>query len=253
MKRIQLASMLAAALALGIVLSWNTHTAAQSSGFDAGQVGEIETIVRDYLLTNPEILREVMSALKEKETAERAAKTASAIKKYNDEILSSPANMVLGNPDGDITLVEFFDYNCGYCKRAMPDLTALLETDKNLRVVLKEFPILTEGSVESAKASIAAANQDRYLEFHAELLGFHGTNDSASAMQVAEVLGLDLEQFESDMAAPETLKILSETKTLATNIGIEVTPAYIIGTTLVPGAIGLEGLRQVIAETRATN
>jgi protein-disulfide isomerase len=242
---------LAAAIAIAGVCGWQTRALAQTSGFDEAQVGAIEQIMRDYLMENPEILREVLAALEEKESRERAAKVALAIVEHKQALLEAPGTMVLGNPDGDVTLVEFFDYNCGYCRRAMPDLMALLETDKNLRVVLKEFPILSEDSVHAARASVAAARQGKYLDFHSRMLASKGTSDEAQALRVAADLGLDLERLRADMAAPETQKLIADNQTLASNIGIEGTPAYIIGTTLVPGAIGLEGLRQVIEEARS--
>jgi len=253
MTRVFLNAFLVAAVMLGGILAWNARATGQPAGFDARQTGEIERIVREYLLANPEIVRDVLTALEEKEQQEREAQVAGAIEEYRNEILSAPPGMVLGNPDGDVTLVEFFDYNCGYCKRAMPDLQTLLETDQNLRVVLKEFPILSDGSVEAAKGSVAAANQGRYRDFHFTMLGGRGVNDGARALQVAEELGLDMGRFRADMKSAETEELIAGTQALASDIGIQGTPAYIIGSTLVPGAIGVEGLREAIAETRATN
>jgi protein-disulfide isomerase len=253
MTRVFLNAFLVAAVALGGILAWNARATGQPAGFDARQVGDIERIVREYLLANPEILREVLTALEEKEQQEREDQVAGAIEDYRNDILSAPASMVLGNPEGDVTLVEFFDYNCGYCKRAVDDLAMLLETDPNLRVVLKEFPILSEGSVEAAKGSVAAANQGRYRDFHFGMLRGRGVNDGARALQLAEELGLDMERFRADMKSAQTEELITGTQTLASEIGIQGTPAYIVGSTLVPGAIGVEGLREVIAETRATN
>ena len=161
----------------GICLS-----AALASGpahaFDAAETGEIETIIRDYLIRNPDVLVEALDALEAKRADEARAAQDAALASAGAELTASPAGTVLGNPEGDVTLVEFFDYNCGYCKRAMADMLDLMKTDPKLKVVLKEFPVLGPGSVEAAQVAVAARMQDpggkKYLDFHQKLLGGRG-------------------------------------------------------------------------------
>src|SRR6202040_357729 len=154
------------------------------------QRGDIEVIVKNYLIAHPEVLEEAMTELSKRQTAAEAAKHEAGVSKNADAIFNSPRNVTLGNKDGDVTFVEFFDYNCGYCKRAMADMLDLLKTDPKLKVVLKEFPVLSEGSVEAAKVAVAARMQDptgkKYLDFHQKLLGGPGQADKAHPMAPAK-------------------------------------------------------------------
>src|SRR6202043_1018035 len=149
--------------------------AAQAQSFTDTQRGDIEAIVKNYLIGHPEVLEEAMNELSKRQAAVEAAKHEASVAKNADEIFNSPRGVVLGNKDGDVTFVEFFDYNCGYCKRAMTDMLDLLKNDPKLKVVLKEFPVLSEGSVEAAKVAVAVRMQDptgkKYLDFHQKLLG----------------------------------------------------------------------------------
>ena len=164
----------------------------------------------------------------------------------------SDHQMVLGNPEGAVTMVEFFDYNCGYCKRALTDMTALLAANPDLRVVLKEFPILSEGSAEAARISVAVKDiaPDRYLDFHQALLSSPGAADAAKALEVAGDLGLDAEALKEAAAAESVEQNLQEVHELAGLLGISGTPSYVIGTELVPGAIGYDGLQSKVAAAR---
>jgi protein-disulfide isomerase len=253
MKRYFIAFCLSATIAIIGLTSWQSICFAQTKSFDTSQIGEIKEIVRNYLLQNPGIIREVLTALEKSDQEDRVATIATAISDNRKELHATADGMMLGNPDGDVTMVEFFDYNCGYCKRATPDLLALLETDGKLRVILKEFPILSQDSVIAARASIAAAKQGRYLDFHTRLMSAKGVANEARTIQIAEQLGLDIELMRKDMRNQETKQIIAQSKELASKIGISGTPAYIVGETLIPGAIGIDSLRQVIAQVRAAN
>lgn len=224
-----------------------------ASRFSDGEVEEIERIVRDYLLRNPSVMRDVLTALEAEEEARKKERLVSTIASNREELLNSSMDAVLGNPEGDVTLVEFFDYNCGFCKRALSDLDELLRSDPQLRVALKEFPILTRGSVEAARVSMAAARQPKFWDFHRALLGSKGAANSQKALRVAAEAGLDMDRLRKDMSDPSIDQAIVSTQKLASQLGVEGTPAYIVGTTLVPGAVGVEGLREAIEEARGAN
>ncbi len=157
---------------------------------------------------------------------------------------------MLGNPQGDVTLVEFFDYNCGYCKRAMTDMLDLMKTDPKLKVVLKEFPVLGEGSTQAAQVAVAVRMQDKtgkkYLEFHQKLLGGRGPADKARALAVAKEVGLDMARLEKDMASDEVKNTLAESFKIAEALGLNGTPSYVIGNEVVVGAVGLPTLKEKV-------
>ena len=171
---------------------------ASAQSFNDAQRGEIEKIVRDYLLTHPEVLEEAMAELTKRQAAAEAEKHEAGVASNAEAIFNSPRDVTLGNKDGDVTFVEFFDYNCGYCKRAMADMLELMKTDPKLKVVLKEFPVLGPGSVEAAQVAVAVRMQDptgkKYLDFHQKLLGGRGQADKARAMAAAKEAGLDMAQ-----------------------------------------------------------
>jgi protein-disulfide isomerase len=222
--------------------------------FSATQRGDIEHIIREYLVSHPEVLQEAMAEL-EKRTAEaETAKHQAAVKTNAQEIFNSSRQVVLGNPKGDVTMVEFFDYNCGYCKHAMNDMLTLLKTDPNLRVVLKEFPVLGPGSVDAAKVAAAARLQDKsgkkYLEFHTKLLGGRGQADKAHALAVAKDVGFDVAKIEKDMGGDEVRAQIEESFKLADALGLNGTPSYVVGKDVVVGAVGLDALKQKINSSR---
>jgi len=218
------------------------------------QRGDIETIVRNYLVTHPEVLEEAMNELSKRQAAAEQAKHEASIAQNADAIFNSPRGVVLGNKDGDVTFVEFFDYNCGYCKRAMADMLDLLKNDPKLKVVLKEFPVLSEGSVEAAKVAVAVRMQDptgkKYLDFHQKLLGGRGPADKARAIAAAKDAGLDTARIEKDIASPEVRATIEENFKLAEEMGMNGTPSYVIGKQIVIGAVGLEGLKEKVGIAR---
>ena len=242
------ALLLAATLVPGAVIP------ASAQSFTPAQRGEIEAIVKDYLLKNPEILREVASALEKQQAEADASKGREGIKKHASVLFSSPRQVVLGNPRGDVTMVEFFDYNCGYCKRALADMQELIKGDPKLRVVLKEFPVLGEGSVQAAQVAAAAAMQDKtgkkYLEFHRKLLTSRGQIGKAQALAAAKEAGFDVARIERDIAGAEVRKTLEESFMLAEALGLNGTPSYVIGSNVVIGAVGLAKLKENINQAR---
>src|SRR5690606_10376913 len=175
-----------------------------------------------------------------------------AVRDNADRLFRSELDHVAGNPDGSITMVEFFDYNCGFCKRSVSDVVSLIDTDPDLRVVLKEFPILGPNSVFASRAAIAARKQGKYWEFHLAMMRARGTNDPAQVMRIAEEVGLDTDQLEADMNAPEVDQTIEQSFALANAMGIQGTPAFIIDDHLIAGALGLDALRTQIEDVRAS-
>ncbi len=216
------------------------------------QKREIERIVRDYILTNPEVIEKALMALEEKRREEERAAQAKAVTELRDQIVNSQHQAVVGNPKGAVTVVEFFDYNCGYCKRALGDMLALADSNPDLRIVMKEFPILSEGSVEAARISVAVKDiaPKSYLDFHSELLTRPGPADRAKAVQVARDLGLDVAALEKAAQERSVQENLVEVQQLARALGISGTPTYVVGEELVFGAVGFDELQQKIAAER---
>lgn len=211
----------------------------------------INPLIEDYLLKNPRILQRVSSALEAELTTERMAETKAAIAELRPALFESPGQIVLGNPQGDVTLVEMFDYNCGYCRQSLPDIAALLDEDKNLKIVLKEFPILSQDSIEAARIAVqvADANVD-YWSFHQALFTSRGQVDKATALKAAGDLGLNPITLEMGMATPKVDAVLQESYKIADRLKITGTPTFIIGDEIIPGAIGLDALKQRIANMR---
>jgi protein-disulfide isomerase len=215
---------------------------------------EIEKIVREYLVNHPEVLQEAIAALEKKQAAEEAEKHEAAVKDNAEAIFNSPRQVTVGNPQGDVTFVEFFDYNCGYCKRAMADMFDLMKNDSKLKVVLKEFPVLGPGSVDAARVAVAVRMQDKtgkkYLDFHQRLLGGRGQADKARALAAAKEAGLDVARIEKDMTSDEVKQSLEESLKLAEKLGLNGTPSYVIGNDVVIGAVGLATLKEKVNTAR---
>jgi protein-disulfide isomerase len=224
---------------------------AQAEPFSADQHQQIEGIVKDYLMAHPEVMQDAMAELEKRQQDAEAEKHRVAVHDNNATLLSSPHQVVLGNPQGKVTMVEFFDYNCGYCKRALPDMVELLKTNPNLKFILKEFPVLGEGSVEAARVAVAVRMQDasgkKYLEFHQKLLGGRGPADKAHALAAAKDLGFDMARIEKDMNSDEAKKTIDENLKLADAIGVSGTPTYVVGNEVVVGAVGLDTLKEKLA------
>src|SRR3954465_4601578 len=228
--------------------------AASAQSFSDSQRGEIESMVRNYLIAHPEVLEEAMAELSKRQAAAETEKHEASIAENAKAIFNSPRGVVLGNKDGDVTFVEFFDYNCGYCKRAMADMLDLMKTDPKLKVVLKEFPVLSPGSVEAAQVAVAMRMQDpsgkKYLDFHQKLLGGRGAADKARALQAAKEAGLDTARIEKDIGSAEVRSTIEENFKLAEAMGMNGTPSYVIGKQIVVGAVGVDSLKEKIAVAR---
>jgi protein-disulfide isomerase len=235
--------------AVATAMAKASQEVASKSSFTAEQQAEIGALVKAYLLNNPDVMVEVQTALEARQEKEQNAKMQVAIKENAKELYQSAAAPIAGNPKGDVTVVEFFDYNCGYCKKALPDLAGLIEKDKDVKVVLKEFPILSKGSEEAARVALAAKMQGKYWEFHRAMLDSQGQANEASALKVAEKAGLDVARLKKDITSAEVKKEIDDTRKLAQRMGIQGTPHFLVGDRVIPGAP--EGLTELLLQTVA--
>ena len=249
--RLSLLRSAGAALLLGLVALG--PAGAQTQPFNEQQKQAIGQVVREYLLKNPELLQEVMAELEKRQgEAQKVAQTG-AIRESRDALINSPQAIVAGNPAGDITMVEFFDYNCTYCKRALADLQGLVKADPKLKVVLKDFPILGPDSVEASQVSLAVKNQlqgQKLFDYHVRVMESRGRVNGERALAVAKEMGVDMARLQKDMEAPEVRAAMQTNVELGDKLGLTGTPAFIIGDEVISGAVGVEPLKQVIASVR---
>jgi protein-disulfide isomerase len=245
----------AVALGLGAVRASRGNTDGNDvlTDFLARHPEEMRRFVKDYLAKNPQVLQEGLVELLKPRQAP-AAGTAAAIRNNTAALLNSEKRVALGNPNGDVTVVEFVDYNCGFCKRALADILALMETDPRLKVVLVEHPVLGATSVEAARISIAlqmqSPNPARYIEFHRALLAGPGPANKARALALAAELGFDRARLEALSAGPEVDRALEESRRLARALELRGTPSYVVGESVLFGAVGVGALRARIAAAR---
>lgn len=236
-----------------IALTAAALSVAPALALDAQEKEEIGAFIREYLVENPEVLLEAQQAYEAKQQAALAAQASETIARQSEAIFNTPTDMVLGNPDGDVTIVEFFDYNCGYCKRAHADMQALIESDPNLRFVLKEWPVLGPDSLAAHQVSMAFRKiaPEQYGTFQDALMTAEGGADEASAVAIALSLGVDEAELRAAMADPAINAEISDVYVLADALGISGTPSYIVGDEAVYGAHGAEVLSEKIANVRA--
>jgi len=210
----------------------------------------IEAIIHDYLMQNPDVLIEALRAAEDKANLDADVKAAQVLRDRRREVFDDPATPVGGNPQGDVTIVEFFDYRCPYCKQVQPSLQTLLDQDRKLRFIYKEMPVLGAPSVVAAHAALAARLQGKYEAFHTAMMATKGQITNDVVYQVAASVGLDVDRLKRDMAAPEIDQAVKANLALATALDIHGTPGFIIGDHIVPGAIDLDALKNLIAEVR---
>ncbi|GJD36815.1 DsbA family protein [Methylobacterium aerolatum] len=242
---------LAFALGLGVATPVLAQNAA--APFTDAQRSAIEGIIKDYLIKNPEVLQDALAEAEKRQVETQRLAQAAALKEARDLLTKGTHDVVAGNPAGDVTLIEFFDYNCGYCRKALSDVQALIKSDPKLRVVIKDFPVLGQDSVEASEVAVAVANQikgDKLFEFHQKLLESKGKVNGAKALQVAKDMGLDTAKVQKDMTAPEVKAAISENRGLGDRLGLSGTPAFIVGDEVIPGAVGVEPMRKTISDVR---
>ena len=227
---------------------------ATANVFSAEQKAAIEGIIKDYLLANPEVFLEVQNQLEAKMEKIQADKLKSALKDNAKEIFKRADAPIAGNPKGDITVVEFFDYNCGYCKRAFHDMAKLIEKDSKIKLVLKELPILSKGSEEGARIALAAKLQGKYWEAHRALLSLRGEINEQTGLKAVDKLGLDMARLKRDMDGPEVKAEINLVRDLAQKMGIQGTPHFLVGDRAIAGAPTnlLEQIAEHAADLRKT-
>ena len=230
-----------------------TPLRAAPSAWSPEQKAEIDGMIHDYLLKNPEVVQEAMVELerrqKDKEQQQRLKLTSDKA----SPLYASPNQMVLGNPKGDVTLVEFFDYNCGYCKKSLSDIQKLIDSDKNLRVVLKEFPVLGPGSVEAAQVAMAllpSMKPEQMSLFHAKLLSSRGQVGRDRAVEVAKDVGVDVAKMGKNPDRPEVAEALRESVSMADQLGLTGTPSFVLGDEVIVGAVGYDELKTRVDSLR---
>ena len=209
----------------------------------------IKKLAIEAILENPQVIMEAVAILKKRESDQAASGTKSIRLKLE----SDPGSPNLGNINGDVTVIEFFDYNCGYCRQAGKTIQALIASDPNIRVIFREWPVLGEGSTFAARAVLASAEQGKYEEFHWALMNGKVRATKAGVMKIARDLGLDISKLEADMVSSTVDGHLEKSNILAQNLGFTGTPAFIVGNQKVPGMISFNQISELVAETRATS
>jgi protein-disulfide isomerase len=227
--------------------------AAPMSTVSAADKAEIEAIIHDYLVNNPEVLLDVQAALDKKQGEQQKVAQEKAIKDSSAEIFNSDGDGMVGNPDGKVTIVEFFDYNCHFCRGALKDMQGIVANEKDVRFVLKEFPILGPDSQKASVVSMAfkALMPAKYGEFHQKLLGMEGRADEARAIKIALSLGADEAALRNEMKDPKITDDINRTYDLANKLAITGTPSYVVGKEVLFGALGRKALDEKLADARA--
>jgi protein-disulfide isomerase len=236
-----------AGLALAALLM---ATPASAQSLSAAQENEIRSLVREFLLRNPEVIVEALQAYDEKQKLEVANAQQVTIRQRQAELVADPQTPSSGAANADVTIVEFFDYRCQYCRQVQPTMAQIARSDSKLRIVYKELPILGPDSVVAARAALAANMQGQYLRMRTALLTRRGPLDEAAVFATATELGLDLPRLKADMSRPEIAAQIDRNRALARDLGIRGTPAFVIGEQIVPGAIDLETMRGLVARAR---
>ncbi|MBE7197240.1 MAG: thioredoxin domain-containing protein [Parafilimonas terrae] len=246
-------SLSALALALGLGVASPVLAQDAAAPFTDAQRTAIEGIVKDYLIKNPDVLQEVIAEAEKRQVETQRLAQAAALKESRDLLLKGQHDVVAGNPAGDVTLIEFFDYNCGYCRKALGDVQALIKSDPKLRVVIKDFPVLGPESLEASEVAMAVAQQikgDKLFDYHQKLLESKGRVNGAKAIQVAKEMGLDTAKLQKDMVSPEVKAAIAENRGLGDRLGLSGTPAFIVGDEVIPGAVGVDPMRKTITDVR---
>ncbi|MFT5510836.1 MAG: protein-disulfide isomerase [Hyphomicrobiaceae bacterium] len=232
-----------------IQLAAANKPATSAAEFSGTQRDEIGKIVREYLMNNPEVLVEVSAELEKRRKVQEAGKQAALLKTEKQSIFRSPHDFVLGNPDGDITVVEYFDYNCGWCKRALGEVVKLTQEDKNVRVVMKEFPIFGEHSNFAAKAALASIKQNKYWEFHTALMKQKQVT-TENTFDIAKSVGIDVAALKAEMEKPQYDKAIQENTRVAQALGMQGTPGFIVDSRINFGYVPASGLKDMLTDIR---
>ncbi|MBC6405139.1 MAG: DsbA family protein [Rhodospirillales bacterium] len=224
---------------------------AEEADFTSAEEEEIGRLIRAYILEHPEVILEAIEELRHREEQASVSARQSIIAESKAAIYEDPGSPVAGNPDGDVTIVEFFDYNCSYCKRMTPEIFGLLAQDGNIRYIAKEWPIFGEDSEFAARAALASARQGKYARFHQALMAIRGPANPETVRRAAEAVDVDWEQLQIDMGSDAVTEQLVRTHQLAVALGVQGTPAIVIGENFLPGAVPAAEISAIVAEERA--
>lgn len=240
-----------------LVLSLGATSPAISGADDnlsGKQRQEIEKIIHQYIMDNPKVILDAVARLQATEESAKEEQVKATLTSSRDLLLNDPDTPIGGNPNGDVTVVEFFDYRCGYCKKVYPSLKKVVNTDKNVRYVFKEFPILGPESVDASKAALAISRIDatKYQAFHDALMTSRGSLTKSKLLKYAADVGVDPKAVEKEMGSPEIEKIIRKNYDLAQSLNISGTPAFVIGNELIPGAVDYATLKNLIAKARGS-
>ena len=238
-------------LTVAFVFGLSLAFAAQAGTFSDDHKKEMEDIVHSYLLEHPEILNEMVDKLKVKEVADAATAQSDTLATSSTNIFHNPVDGVIGNPNGDVTIVEFMDYNCSWCHKAIKNVQELVKKDKNIRIVMKEWPIFGEGSEAGARAAMAAAKQGKYWELHQALFAVQGHVTPEVVMQTAKATGLDMMKLKLDMASADVDANLAANLKLATALKFTGTPGFLVNKNVFPGYMELARMESMVADERA--
>lgn len=249
LRPIILTALLTAAAVAGLA-AYAPATRAAAEGLTKENLGPA---VREYLLANPEVVIEAVEAYQKKQELAEAEKAKESLKTHKDFLYKADKDSTpeIGNPKATVTIVEFFDYNCGYCKRAFKEVQSVLENDKDVRFVLKDMPILSPQSQTAAHWSLAAHRQGKYFEFHTALMTHQGALSDTALEGIAKDLGLDVAKLKKDAVDPKIAETVIQNIKVATDLGLRGTPAFVINDRVVGGYIELDEMNRLIAEVRA--
>tara|TARA_B000000475_G_C15944833_1_gene426283 strand:+ start:131 stop:847 length:717 start_codon:yes stop_codon:yes gene_type:complete len=209
---------------------------------------DLEKKVLEIIRNNPEIIMEAIKILQAKDAKNKQEQADQNIKSNKQRLEDDKNAPILGNPNGEITIVEFFDYNCGYCRRAFKTIMNLIADNNAVKVVMRELPILGDASVFTAKASLASQKQQKYEEFHVALMNNRSRNTEKSVLKIAKKIGMDVDQLQLDMNSSFVLDHIEESQKLSESLGISGTPAFVFGEKIVPGAIDLQAMKDLVAQ-----
>lgn len=254
MPRLSLKHLTSAIVVLGLTLA--TSFSAQplsAKTFDDQEKAAIKQLVKEYLLEKPEIIREALQELEIRAAKEEKQRQKKLVTENQELLLNEKYSYITGNPKADVTVVEFFDYNCPYCRQSLSDIVKLLDEDKNIRVVLKEYPILGEASQQASLAAIAARKQNKYMEYHKALLSAKGRINKATIIAVAEKVGLDTKKLEKDMASKEVKEELQKNIEVGVKLGINGTPTFIFNDQVIPQVLPYDAMKELIAKIRKSS
>lgn len=236
------------ALATTLLFSMPVHA---GDALTPAQKEEVKAVIKQYLTEeSPEVIRKAVQVLQQRDQTEQLQSTLDLVEKNKSKIYDDADTPVLGNPKGDVSIVEFFDYHCGYCKMAHPAIVDALEKDKNLRFVAKEYPILGDESLLAARAALASVKQGKYEKFHDALMTNRGAMNDASIMELAKKSGLNVEKLQKDMQDNHISVIIDANRALAQTIGVRGTPLFIIGDEIRPGALNADDIKTAVENAR---